>query len=242
MGPITQLQSVTQGIPIHGIGGARTGPMGYIVMKVQVEGVPSYGEDQVFLVIDDNSAFSRRVPVILGTPTINRVVMVMRESEMSTAPPEWQYSQCSYKFANRFFMGMVGAESGEGAVGFATNTAISPTNLDEKIRLKDGFAVPMFGTLVLHGQTERMMRLDRTLWVITQAPYPEDQANLPNGLYVLSTYTQLNPGSRRVAVVICNGTSHAIRMPGGHQIGWVITANAIPDIHASPDLLRKLDE
>ena len=59
MGPITQLQSVTQGIPIHSVGGARTGPMGYVVMKVQVEGVPSYREDQVFLVIDDNTAYSR---------------------------------------------------------------------------------------------------------------------------------------------------------------------------------------
>ena len=125
--------------------------MGYIVMKVQVEGVPTYGEDQVFLVIDDNSAYSRRVPVILGTPTINCVVMAMKESEMSTAPPEWQYSRRSYEFANGFFVGMVGAESEEGAIRFATNMAISPTNLDEKIKLKDGFAVPVFGTLVLHG-------------------------------------------------------------------------------------------
>ena len=120
--------------------------------------------------------------------------------------------------------------------------AISPTNLDEKIKLKDGFAVPVFGTLVLHGQTEWMMMLDHTLQVITQALYPEDQANLPNGLYVLSTYTQLNPGSCSIAVFIHNGTSHAIHMPGGHQIGWVITANANPDPHTSLDLLRKLEE
>ena len=139
-------------------------------------------------------------------------------------------------------MGMVGAESEEGAVGFATNMATSPTNLDEKIRLKDGLAVPTFGTLVLHGRTEQTMMLDHTLRVITQAPYPEDQANLPNRLYMLSTYTQLNPGSHSVAVVICNGTSCAIHMPGGCQIGRVITANTIPDPHASLDLLRKLDE
>ena len=48
----------TQEIPIHRVGGARTGLMGYVVMKVQIEGVPSYGEDQVFLVVDDNSAYS----------------------------------------------------------------------------------------------------------------------------------------------------------------------------------------
>ena len=61
MGPITELQSVTWGIPIHSVGGAHTGPMGYIVMKVQIEGIPSYREDQVFLVVDDNSAYNRQV-------------------------------------------------------------------------------------------------------------------------------------------------------------------------------------
>ena len=139
-------------------------------------------------------------------------------------------------------MGMVGAESEEDAKGFTTNMPISPTNLDEKIKLKDGFAVPVFGMLVLHERTEQMMMLDCTLQVITQALYPGDQANLPNSLYVLSIYTQLNPSSRNVAVVICNGTFCVICMPGGRQIGWVITANAIPDPHASLDLLKKLDK
>ena len=59
MGQITELQSMNLGIVIHGVGGAHTGPMGYIVMKVQIEDIPSYGEDQVFLVVDDNSAYSR---------------------------------------------------------------------------------------------------------------------------------------------------------------------------------------
>ena len=48
-------------------------------------------------------------------------------------------------------MGMVGAEVKEGAVGFTTNTAINPVNLDERVKLKERFVVPVFGTLVLHG-------------------------------------------------------------------------------------------
>ena len=84
--------------------------------------------------------------------------------------------------------------------------------------------------------------LDSTLRIITQAPYPEDQANLPNRLYVLSTYMQLNRGSRSVAVAVRNGTSKAIHMASGRQIGRVIMANTIPDPHASPDLLKKLEE
>ena len=87
--------------------------------------------------VDDNSAYSRQVPVILGTPSINHIMMAMRESEMSTAPPKWQYSHRSYKFTNGFYMGMVGVEAKEGAVGFATNTTVNPVNLDKKIKLKE---------------------------------------------------------------------------------------------------------
>ena len=242
IGPITKIQSVACGIPIHIVGGTHTGPMDYIIMKVQIEGIPSYEEGQVFLVVDKNSAYSRWVPEILGTPTINHIVMAMRELEMLTAPPKCQYSHHSYEFTNGFFMGMVGVEAEEGAVGFSTNTTVNPVNLNEKIKLKERFVVPVFGTLVLHGQTEQMIMLDHTLRVITQAPYTEDQANLPNGLHVLSTYTQLNPCSHSVAVVVWNGTSKAIHMAGGWKIGRVIVANAVPDPQASPDLLKKLDE
>ena len=85
------------------------------------------------------------------------------------------------------------------------------------------------------------MMLDHVLQVIMQAPYPEDAANLLNGLYVLSTYTQLNPHCHDVAIIARNGTSRPIHMASGRQIGRVITANAVPDPQASPDLLHQLD-
>ena len=85
--------------------------------------------------VDDNSAYSRRIPIILGTPTINHIVMAMRESEMSTAPQEWQYH--SYKFANGFFMGMMGTTVAEGETACATNTAINPSELDERVKLRE---------------------------------------------------------------------------------------------------------
>ena len=90
-------------------------------------------------------------------------------------------------------MGMVGAALEEGATMCTTNTAINPSELDKKVKLKKRFTIPLFSTLVLQGRTEQTMMLDHVLQVITQAPYPEDEVNLPNGLYILSTYTQLNP-------------------------------------------------
>ena len=57
-----------------GLGNAYTRPLGYVVIQVQVDGVWGYDEDQIALIILDHSNFATRVPAILGTPTIGRVV------------------------------------------------------------------------------------------------------------------------------------------------------------------------
>ena len=65
-----------------GLGNAYTRPLAYVVIWVQVDGVWGYDEDQIALVNPDLSNFTARVPVILGMPTIGRVVNVMKEVEM----------------------------------------------------------------------------------------------------------------------------------------------------------------
>ena len=40
-----------------GVGG-KARPLGYVVICVEVEGVPEYDEDQVAFVVDDNTTFS----------------------------------------------------------------------------------------------------------------------------------------------------------------------------------------
>ena len=88
--PLEELAGDPSGHPIQGIRGVRTGVIGYVVFRVQIEGIPSYDKEQVALVVDDSSAFARKVPVILGTLTLHRVVNCMKESEMERAPLEWK--------------------------------------------------------------------------------------------------------------------------------------------------------
>ena len=80
VGPITDLMGSK--VACMGLGNAYTRQLGYVVIWVQVDGVWGYNEDQIALVILDFSNFATRVPVILGMPTIGRVVNVMREAEM----------------------------------------------------------------------------------------------------------------------------------------------------------------
>ena len=69
--------------------GGRTQILGYVLIRVQVEGVSGYDEDQVAFVVDDPStSFSVRVLIVLGTLTLNCIVAVMKESKMHKAPAE----------------------------------------------------------------------------------------------------------------------------------------------------------
>ena len=81
MGPITNLLGAK--VACIGLGNAYTRPLGYIVIRVQVDGVQGYDEDQIALVIPDLSNFAARIPVILGTPTISCIVNGMKEKEIN---------------------------------------------------------------------------------------------------------------------------------------------------------------
>ena len=124
---------------------------------------------------------------------------------------------------------------------FPTNTAEDPLDLDEKVLLTDKCTIPGFQSAVAHGLTQRTMMMGNKLNVMTQAPYPEDKADLPNGLYVMRTYTELKDGSWNVSLVLRNLTSRPIFLPKGRLIRRVAAANAVPEAQYSPELLKELD-
>ena len=68
-------------IPISSIEG-HMAVLGYVIINVQVEGIPSYYEEQVALVIPNVTQLGLKVPVILGTPMIHQLCHQMKESEI----------------------------------------------------------------------------------------------------------------------------------------------------------------
>ena len=65
-----------------GLGGTRTHPLGFVILRVQVNEITSYHEEVVFLVVPDESEFSWYVPIVIGTCTLGRIVNVIKKSEM----------------------------------------------------------------------------------------------------------------------------------------------------------------
>ena len=207
-GSIQDLNNHAGRIPINGAGGKRTEPLGYVMIRVQIPYAPSYDEDQVALIIEDPSLFSQRCPVILGTLTIFWAVQAMKESEMNRVEPAWQHAKAGYEYTH-FLMNL---EDYPEDCSFPTNTGKNPVELDEKLLLKKKQVLLLFSNTMVHCKTQAMQMHGYKLHVMTHAPYPEDKSSLPNGVYVLKTYTELKDGSRNVSVVLRNLTSKTIHL------------------------------
>ena len=95
---------------------------------------------------------------------------------------------------------------------------------------------------MVHCKTQAMQMHGYKLHVITQAPYPEDKSSLPNGVYILKTYTKLKDGSRNMSVVLRNLTSKTIRLAPGHCVAQIAMANKVPEAMPSPELAKELAE
>ena len=129
----------------------------------------SYDEDQVVLVVAEDSNFLSKCQVVLGTPTINQAIWAMKESEMENAPEAWQRAQHTYEFANY----IVQLDPEDYGMTMPTNTGKNPTDLDELILLNKT-TILAFESIILHCRTRRTMMMGYKLHVMTQATYPKD--------------------------------------------------------------------
>ena len=171
-------------IPISSIGG-HAAALRYVIINVQVEGIPSYYEEQVALVIPNVTQLGLKVPVILGTPTIHWLCHQMKESEIQTAPEEWQHALPSYEASrNVSIHAMTPQLDPNPGIEYPINTGQNPVDLDEPVLLKDKVTIPAFALQIVHIRTQKMFMKGHRLNVMVQPPYPEDKVKLPVGLYI----------------------------------------------------------
>ena len=156
---------------------------------------------------------------------------------MDTIPEEWQRARHAHEYVNGFFV-----RSMNPAGPMPTNTNQNPLDLNEKVFLKNKCTIPGFESVVIRARTNHTMMMGYHLNVMTQAPYVEDQAKLPVGVYVIPMYLELRDGSQSVAVVLCNLTGKPVHLQAGWVIAQVLAANVIPEGKPTPELMKKLDE
>ena len=78
-----------------GLGGTRTRLLGFVILRVWVNKIAGYDEDMVFLVVPDELEFSWHVPIVIGTCTLEKIINVMKESEMDRLSTPWAMVRAS---------------------------------------------------------------------------------------------------------------------------------------------------
>ena len=85
--PLNDLMDDSLGI--NGFGGVFSWSLGYGIVRVQLEGVQGYDEDQAALVVLDSTVFGSQVPVTLGTPTINWIINMIKKAKSMNCQSLW---------------------------------------------------------------------------------------------------------------------------------------------------------
>ena len=88
--PVLQLEDlVDYPLNLMGLGGKHTSLLRFVILHIQVQGITGYDEDAVFLMVSDESELGRRVPLVVGTCTIGRIINVIWESEIDHLSMPW---------------------------------------------------------------------------------------------------------------------------------------------------------
>ena len=88
--PILPLEDlVDYPLNLVGLGGKHTSLLRFVILHMQVWGITGYDEDAVFLVVPDESEFGQRVPLVIGTCTIGRIINIICESEIDSLSTPW---------------------------------------------------------------------------------------------------------------------------------------------------------
>ena len=98
--------SMSSMLPLHdlidhplnlvGLGGTRTCPLSFVILQVQVSKIAGYDEDLVFLVVPDESEFSRCVPLVIVTCMLGQIINVIKESELDRLSTPWAVVRASH--------------------------------------------------------------------------------------------------------------------------------------------------
>ena len=206
--------------PIAVMGGGMIKPEGFVIMNVRVPCVRGYNEDQIAIVLEDPEM--KDCPVVLGMPTLFRVMEVIKESEISELAVPWANSRLSW------LMRGVHAKMSRLQVKDVANKPIAPLSVDEVVRVTSKCMVPPFGHKVIHGRVGLVLQ-GYKMNVMTHGLEKRSPALLL-GLEVQSAYATLATGSSRVPVVLRNNTKDWLEIKKGTPIARMVATNLVPRV------------
>ena len=224
-------------LDLMGLGGKRTSPLGFVILHVQVWGITGYDEDVVFLVVLDESKFRRRVPLVVGTCIIGRMINVIQESEIDHLSMLWSTIRVAQLISCWLGMAIPTSEGAEMPVEGASEGP-PERSIDELVLVWESICLEPFQMEIIEGRVKPLLR-DTFYVMITPLRtdgQPWETKPLPLGLHVLHAYTCLKNGSGRMSLVVRNTSDSHTFLKKGVPVAWVVSTSLVLPIKLSPEM------
>ena len=242
--PVLPLEDlVDYPVNLMGLGGMRTSPLGFVILHMQVQGITGYNEDAVFLVVPDESDFGQRVPLVVGTCTISRLINIICESEIDSLTTPWSTMRVARLLSCQLGMVILSPEGAETLEEGACGGSLE-VNVDELVTVWESICLGPFQTEIIEGRVKPLLR-STSYVMITPLKVEGRQREtkpLPLGLHVLHAYTCLKNGSGRVSLVVRNVSDSQIFLKKGVPVVQVVSAMLVSPTELSPEMEAALDE
>ena len=205
--PFRQLESLLE---IEGSGGIDMPYLGYTEVNLKVPGVKAFNED-ILVVIQNDSTYSARVPVALGTLHIDMVIDQATPEELANLGKEWQSGTVGFKVKAR-----QAALRGEGKPMI--------DRIDHEIKLSKNITLQPRQATKSTGMV-KLPVLSKRLNVMTE---PKENVGDITGVNSVETYATVKTGTKRVAVALVNNSGDKVTIKKGTVVGRLKAANAVP--------------
>ena len=222
---------------LMGLGRKCTSPLGFIILHMQVRGIAGYDEDAVFLVVPNESDFGWRVPLVVGTCTIARIINVSWESEIDHLSTPWSTMRVAWLLSCWWSMAIPTSGDAEAQVEGASGGP-PEGGINELVMVWESIYLGPFQTEIIEGWVKPLLGgtsyMMITLLRVEGCPW--ETKPLPPVLHILHAYTHLKNGSGKVSLVVRNMSDNHIFLKKGVPVVRVMSASLVPPVKLSLEM------
>ena len=152
-----------------GLGGTRTHPLGFVILRDQVKEIAGYDKDVVFLVVLDKSEFPWCVPIVVGTCTLGRIVNMIKEGEMDRLSMPWAVMRASSLLSWQNTVVEDQGVAGDGPIehGAVASQLPAGQDVDEPVYIKENVKLGPFQTQIMECRVKPVIGESAQVMVMT---------------------------------------------------------------------------
>ena len=224
----------------------------YTEFNLKEPRVSDYDLDRLALLAEDDSYYSKRVPVALGTKTLASIIYAMKEGKIELLEV-WKQTKIQRSFAKlRELVGFCQAaitcteKQGIELPQFEDHTPYSNKgmedllDIDEVIYAVSTVIIPPRQIKIIKGWTSLV--LYGTKMNVATEPLKKGDPPLPRELHLWSSHTRYNCVSQKIHVFLHNTKDKPVVIQKGTPVSHMVAANAIPEKVLLPGTLEALDK